>query len=440
MFQSLAQRTFKAPFPFTQDSVTGKLDRLGMVEELANKIATCKISEECIFGLANIEQFKLINHSHGNAAGNFVLQEIAKRMQIELGNETIVGRMGNDEFGFISTYKNVEKIKLICENISKYFAERPLRWNDKNISFCLKFGIVLIENDAQDVDQILTSAAEAIYSAKYDRGITICEYDKDDTAILRRSGNLQHAATVDHWIARDLFLLYLQPIVCLSQTEKVNHFEVLIRGRSQDGGIVTPEKFISAAEDFNLTTKLDKWVIRNLFKWINKHKDSIASSNTFAVNISALSINDDELSDYIIDLVKKENINPKQISFEITERVSISNMKRCHEFMNRLRKIGFTFALDDFGTGYCSFKYIKTLPFDIIKIDGSFIQQIDSDKSSLAIVKAIAEISQAFDKKTVAESIENEKVAEIARDLGIDFGQGYLYSRPVPIDSLTKLN
>ena len=114
-------------------------------------------------------------------------------------------------------------------------------------------------------------------------------------------------------------------------------------------------------------------------------------------------------------------------------------MKRCYDFMSRLKKIGFSFALDDFGTGYCSFKYIQALPFDVIKIDGSFIKNIDSDESSFAIVKAISEITKAFKKKTVAECIENEDIANIVKKLGVDYGQGYLYSKPIPIDALLEL-
>lgn len=426
-------------FPVTYDAITQSLDRPSLIRELNNTLSKSDSDQSCIFGIANVEQFKLINHSHGNAAGDYVLKEIARRMEIELGDEAIIGRMGNDEFGFISKEKNAEQIRIICEAISSSFIHSALPWEGKKINLRLKFGIVLINSNNQDTDQILKSANDAIYSAQYDGGSTICEYNQNDTAILRRSGNLQHAITVDHWIARNLFLLFLQPIVYITNPNKVSHFEVLIRGKTKDGKIITPGKLISAAEDFNLTTKLDKWVIRNLFAWINENSSSVSSKLKFAVNISALSVNDNELCDYIIDLVEEKKINPKQISFEITERVAISNMKRCYDFMNRLKKLGFMFALDDFGTGYCSFKYIKTLPFDIIKIDGSFIKNIDTDRSNFGIVKAISDITKVFNKKTVAECIETEKVSKILEDLGVDYGQGYLYSKPIPIESLTKL-
>ena len=420
------------------DPVTKLLDRPTFILELTNAIAELDDTHRCIFGVANVEHFKFINHSYGNAAGDFVLQEIAKRLSIEFGEDTIIGRMGNDEFGFISKDKNPEEVRSICEVINTSFNESSLPWEGKRICLRIKFGLVLIENSNQNTDQVLKCANEAIYSAQYDGGEAIYEYDQNDTAILRRSGNLEHAITVDRWIAQNLFLLYLQPIVYMDNPKKISHFEILVRGKSKEGQIVAPGHLISAAEDFNLTTKLDMWVIRNLFLWINKQGTSIPSKFKFAINLSALSVNDNELCDYIIELTKEDNINPKQISFEITERVAISNMKRCYDFMSRLRKVGFSFALDDFGTGYCSFKYIKTLPFDVIKIDGSFIKSIDKDDSSLSIVKAISDITKSLHKKTVAECIENEEVANIIRNLGVDYGQGYLYAKPIPIDLLTK--
>ena len=228
----------------------------------------------------------------------------------------------------------------------------------------------------------------------------------------------------------------MQPIVYLNNPKKASHFELLIRGVSDEGKIISPVKLIEAAEDFNLTPMLDKWVIRNLFAWINKNDAAKSSKYKFSFNISALSINENELSSYIINLAKKENINPRKINIEVTERVAISNMKRCFDFMIALKKAGFSFSLDDFGSGYCSFKYIQTLPFDVIKIDGSFIKDIDTNKQNYTITKAVTDIAKAYNRKTVAEYVENKKIADIVSEIGIDFGQGYYYSKPFPISQL----
>jgi len=182
---------------------------------------------------------------------------------------------------------------------------------------------------------------------------------------------------------------------------------------------------------------LDKWVIRNLFTWIKQSDNSLSSQYKFSFNISALSINDNDLSHFIIELAKKEKVNPRKINIEITERVAISNMKRCYDFMTELKKAGFTFSLDDFGSGYSSFKYIQVLPFDVIKIDGSFIRDIDKNKQNQIIAKAVTDIAKAYGRKTVAEYIENEKIAAITSEIGIDYGQGYYFSKPFPITKLS---
>lgn len=438
MFTSFKQKRASIEPSRHYDHVTGKLDRVSLFEELKRIITNTDKQHNVVFGIANIEQFKLVNYAYGNAVGDFALKEISRRMQVKFSDETIIGRIGNDEFGFICEME-IYDVKKRCEELNTSFNKAPLYWEGKSLNVHLSFGIVTVEQHIRDVDSIVKAANEAVYSAQYDGRDTICEYDANDTAILRRSGNLQHAISLSQSIVHDQFLLYVQPIVGLFEPRTIRHYEVLIRGQMKNGSVVPPENYINAAEDFNITTKLDKWVIRNLFKWLNIKSKVIPKTSVFSVNISALSVNDNELSDYIIELMKKENIDPKQVCFEITEHMAIKNINRCRDFMRTLREVGFTFALDDFGTGYCSFKYIKSLPFDIIKVDRSFVNSINTDPINQAIVKAIADICRIYNKKAVAEGIENKAAEQIVNKLGVQYGQGYLYAKPFPIDLLVKV-
>ena len=422
------------------DSITNVLDRASFINFLSEILSSTPSNKECIFGIANIEHFKLINHSYGHKAGDYVLNAVAKTMSLEFDEGTIIGKLGNDEFGFICINKKAAQIQSTCESLNFSLGHAPLMWQRKKINLHIKFGLVSIENQNHDIDQILKAANEAIYSAQYDGCSTVCEYDEQDTAILRRSGNMQEAITLQRWVAKDRFLLYIQPIVSLENPKKTSHFELLLRGKGDDGEVVAPEKLVQAAEDFNMAPMLDRWVIQNLFKWINENSSSKLSQCKFSLNISALSINDNELSEYIIEQAKKQNINPKKINIEVTERVAISNMKRCYDFMTELKKVGFSFSLDDFGTGYCSFKYIQTLPFDVIKIDGSFIKDIVTNKQNKVIVQAVSDIAKAFGRKTVAEYVESKEILECVRKIGIDYGQGYYFSTPFPITQLNKEN
>ncbi len=418
------------------DSTTGLLDRPSLINALSLVASKNEPSTDYVFGVANIDQFKLINHSYGYAAGDYVLNALAKTMSLEFEQSTIIGRLGNDEFGFITKNKRIAQIQSSCESLNFSLNHAPISWQDKKINLHIKFGLVPIEDETNDTDQILKAASEAIYSAQYDGYSTVCEYNEKDTAILRRSGNMQEAIKLQRWIARDQMVLFAQPIVRLDNHKKISHFELLLRGKTDEGEIISPEKLVKAAEDFNIAPMLDKWVIRSIFSWINKNSDDASSQYKFSLNISALSINDSELSDYIIQVAEKENINPRKINFEVTERVAISNMKRCYDFMMKLKKEGFSFSLDDFGSGYCSFKYIQTLPFDVIKIDGAFIKDIHTNSRNHTIVKAVNDIAKAYGRKTVAEYVENETIAGVLNEIGIDYGQGYYYSKPFSIEDL----
>ncbi|MFK8027765.1 MAG: EAL domain-containing protein [Gammaproteobacteria bacterium] len=422
------------------DPITGVLDRASFIDALSTVLSKKSKNTPYIFGVANIEQFKLINHSYGYQAGDYALNVVAKTLSLELDKKTIIGRVGNDEFGFICIDKKVAQIQSSCESLNFSLGHAPLKWDNKEIRLHIKFGLVSIDQKNVDIDQILRAANEAIHSAQYDGCSTVCEYDQKDTAILRRSGNMQEAIRLQRWIARDQFLLYVQPIVYLDNPKKASHFELLLRGQTDQGKIISPGKLIEAAEEFNLTPTLDKWVIRNLFSWVSNNSSDTTANYKFSFNLSALSLNDNDLSRYIIDLAKKEKINPRKINIEVTERVAISSLKRCYEFMSELKKLGFTFSLDDFGSGYCSFKYIQTLPFDVIKIDGSFIKDIETNKQNRTIVKAVTDIAKAYGRKTVAEYIENKEISDIVRDIGVDYGQGYYYSKPFPISKIESSN
>lgn len=418
----------------TFDKITGMLDRASFIHLL--EAVLVEEAQSCIFGIANIENFKLINHSHGYKAGDYILNAIAKTMSLEFNKNTIIGRIGNDEFGFICLDQQIAQVQSTCESLNFSLKNAPLTWEAERIHLHIKFGLVSAKNQNYSFDQILKAASEAIHSVQHEGYSTVCEYNEQDSEMLRRNDKIEEAIKLQGWIAKNQLSLYLQPIVFLDNPEQASHFEVLLRGKPNNGEIISPAKFIEAAEDFNLTPLLDKWVIRNLFRWINENSSSNMPDSKFSLNISALSINDSDFSQYIISEAEKENITAKKINIEVTERVDINNIKQCYDFMTELNKIGFTFSLDDFGTGYCSFKYMQTLPFDVIKIDGTFIKDITTNRQNRIIVKSVNDIAKAYGKKTVAEYIENATIAKYVTDIGIDYGQGYYFSRPFPISHL----
>ena len=213
-----------------------------------------------------------------------------------------------------------------------------------------------------------------------------------------------------------------------------NHYEVLLR--LQDDELVLPSNFFPAADRYNLSSQLDRWVIGETFQWIASHPAHLERLHLCAINLSGHSLNEEKFLEFINDKFMNLPIPPNKICFEITETVAIANLTQAANFMRTLKQKGCRFALDDFGSGLSSFAYLKNLPVDILKIDGLFVQDMINDSLDLAMVKSINDIGRVMGKKTVAEFVENEKTLDKLREIGVDYAQGFGIARPRPIDDL----
>ena len=230
----------------------------------------------------------------------------------------------------------------------------------------------------------------------------------------------------------------IQPIDGVSH---ILHFELLLRMLDQDGSLVSPGKFMPAAERFRLMPLIDYWVIDNSFKILtDAEPESNVEDYKWTINLSGQSLNEPSL---VLDITKKAKeyeINPNIICFEVTETAAVHNLKNARIIIDDLKELGFSFALDDFGSGLSSFAYLKSLPVDYLKIDGAFIEGIINDPFTEAIVKAINEVSQVRGLKTVAEFVENPEIIRCIKDIGVNYAQGYGISKPIPlIDELKRL-
>ena len=202
----------------------------------------------------------------------------------------------------------------------------------------------------------------------------------------------------------------------------------------EDGSLVTPDMFIPAAERYNLMLTLDKWVINQVFLWLSKHRDKHAQIKLCSINLSGISITDSSFATYICDKLQQYDIPPEIICFEITETAAITNLVKATRFLDDLHDIGCMFALDDFGSGVSSYGYLKNLPVDFLKIDGEFVREIVNNPVSLAMVKSINEIGHMMGKKTIAEYVEDQSIVALLKEIGVDYAQGYVFSKPAPVD------
>ena len=232
-------------------------------------------------------------------------------------------------------------------------------------------------------------------------------------------------------------LLVQQPIIPLTQPDGEVCYELLLRMRQQGNDqLVLPGAFLAAAERYNLSIKLDHWVVTHAIRWLADHPEHVKTLSLCTINLSGLSLSDDRFLGYLRDTLQTSGIAPHKLCFEITETAAIANLGTANRFIRALRDQGCHFALDDFGSGFCSLNYLKNLPVDFLKIDGMFIKNIDTDPIDTTMVQSINDIAHKMGKRTIAEFVENDRTLHIIKDIGIDYAQGYVFGRPTPLSQL----
>jgi EAL domain-containing protein (putative c-di-GMP-specific phosphodiesterase class I) len=244
-----------------------------------------------------------------------------------------------------------------------------------------------------------------------------------------------------HWISRinhaleeSRFQLYFQKIAPLKSSEGkfMNHGEILLRMIDKEGDVISPNTFLSAAERYNMIRMIDEWVLENTISWLSTQKQKALVS----VNLSGMSLSDKSFLNFVVTKIKEYKINPELLCFEITETAAISHLTTAIHFMTVLKKLGCTFALDDFGSGLSSFSYLTSLPVDYLKIDGSFVVDIDKDPMHYAMVKSINEVGHVMGIKTIAEYAASDNIINCLKEIGVDHAQGYAVSRPLPLAAM----
>ena len=218
--------------------------------------------------------------------------------------------------------------------------------------------------------------------------------------------------------------------------ERGDHYELLIRMEDTQGNIIPPGKFLSVAETYHLSPQIDRWVIGAAIDWFSHHPRSLERLSLCSINLSGHSLGNPKMHDFILRKFSNPKVTPEKFCFEVTETAAITRLESAMDFIKTLKAAGFRFALDDFGTGVSSFAYLKALPVDFLKIDGTFVKQMDRDAVDWAMVKSINETGHVMGKKTIAEFVENEAIVHYLQELAVDYAQGYVFTPPRPLDDL----
>lgn len=412
----------------THDSLTGLPNRVLLVDRFNQAIANARRYETTFATLLiDLDNFKIINDSFGHEAGDQLLKLIGQRFLNNLSMYDSLIRLGGDEFVVILSCGKedksyLEKARVLLDSILV-----PAKLSNHTVIVSGSIGISLYLRDGDTADELLRNADAALYKAKELGRNTCQEYVKEfneDVLQHTQLATLLRSAIADN----QLFLQY-QPLY-QTKTGDIFGAEALIRWQHPELGVIYPNFMIPLAEETGLIMDIGEWVLKEVCKK-SLEWQKLSPGLVLAINISGYQFRQKEFIDNVNKIIKESGVNPKLLEFEMTESLLFKNIPETAMKMDELKKMGINISIDDFGTGYASFSYLKNFPFDKIKIDKSFIDDVHKDESAAAIVEAIVTMSRRMGIKAVAEGVENKQQLDFLIKFLGDQVQGYYYSRPL---------
>lgn len=421
----------------SHDMLTGLINRREFEVRLAKAITDVKYSKRNhVLCYMDLDEFKIVNDTCGHIAGDVLLQSLSKHLEEKIRNTDTIARLGGDEFGLLLPLCNIQKAREIANNLREEIKAFPFIWEGKIFDVGVSIGLVEIDENIGTLTNALKAADSACYVAKELGKNRIHVYKENDVNLTQRLGDMHYSQIIQESLVNDNFVLYAQEIEANNEDEIKWHGEFLIRMLDEDGNIISPDKFIPAAERYHLMVDIDKWVINNAFINIKKLEEKYKGSILCAINLSGQSVCDKSFLSHVINKINETEVSPSSVCFEITETAAVANFFEAEKLLGKLRGMGCSFSLDDFGSGLSSFGYLKKLNVDYLKIDGSFVKSMLNDEKDYALVKSINQVGKELGMKTIAEFVENESLHNALKKLNVDYVQGYGIAKPVPLSSI----
>lgn len=421
----------------SHDALSGLINRREFELRLQRALDSVQSGSQHAVCYLDLDQFKIINDTCGHIAGDELLRQLAQVLQGRVRSNDTLARLGGDEFGLLLHDCGIDDAVTVANGLLKAVEHHAFVWGNSTFSVGASIGLVPVTPTFRRVTQVLQAADAACYAAKDQGRNRIHVYQEDDTLVAQRHGEMQWVARVKRALNDNRFFLEAQPIVPLQGDRPANrNYELLVRMRDESGRVVPPGAFLPAVERYNLSLRLDRWVITTALQWIATHRAQSERVSRIFINLSGDSVGDSQLQEFIRQSMVEMDVAPERIGFEITETAAIGNLTRANQLIAGLRALGCAFSLDDFGSGVSSFAYLKALTVDYLKIDGLFIGNIVADRIDYEMVRSITDIGHVMGKKVVAESVESLEAMEKLRLIGVDFVQGFAVGMPVSMDSM----
>lgn len=419
------------------DALTALLTRSAFEAQVRAQLASRRApAPECALYL-DIDRMHVVNDNFGMHVGDELIGKIADVLRKKPRPGALAARIAGDRFAVFLPDCTLEFAEQIGEMVRRQCAELTYARGDGTVQVSVSVGAAELPEGPNRLAHGLANAEIACKAAK-DRGRDRVEIFQDaDQSIMRRSTDIVVVQALHEALAADRFALFAQPILPLNGNHKEPHFEFLLRMVSENSELLPPEKFLSAAERYQLLPAIDRWVIRNAIGVLSAHAALLRGrAMRFSMNISGASIAADDFLEFLQGTIADSGLPPEILCFELTETSAVSNLAKANLLMQRMRGFGCSFALDDFGTGLSSLVYLKSLPVSVLKIDGAFVRDSGNNPRTESMVRAIAQLARTMGMETVAEYVETDELRTRMAGLGVDYGQGFAIGRPVPIDQV----
>ncbi len=413
-------------FATTHDELTGLVNRKEFERNVESLLGQGD-EVECSLLYLDLRQFRIINDAAGYEAGDQILKDVSKLLLEYAPKEAVVARLGGNEFGVLVRHSSIDGLaKQYVRQINEY----QFKWNDKNYKLAVSIGVASASDVASNTDKLLKVAEEACRKAKL-RGPNKVDHYTVDESNLSQQAQIKAKVAGFSNLNDERTLLRCQKIIPLqSETSVKTHYEILLSVYDDRGHLIPAYDFVRTAEKYNRMQAVDRWVVGHMLDWMSQHKVALDAMGGISINLSGHSLNDEELLEFIYHRLSEHDAPIEKLWFEITEAAAISNIHSVAEFMNELKEIGCHFCLGNFGAGVSSYHFLKELPVDMIKIDGTFIKNLTTDDGDRAMVRSMTEMVHFMGKELVATQVEDMQCLDLLTSLGVDYAQGYVIEKP----------
>lgn len=439
MMRQISQTTKQMRFQSEHDQLTGLYNRF-FIENALKTALKDENKNHYILISVDIDQFKLINDSAGVLGGDELLKMISRGCLEQSPENAIIARVGGDDFFILLKNTSEAEGILFAEERLKNLKNFRFSWEGQAYSISVSMGLIAFKPFEYTLKELIKAVDSVFYAAKSSGRNKLKVYHPDDQFTERFNVELETAKHIKEALENGpaRFELFAQAIVPLQQKSEKISYEILIRMWDADNNFIPPDSFLPTAERYQMMAEIDMHVLWQFLTQVTEQPEHIEKLHIAHVNLAGSSLNNPDFQAKVKEAVSSFHFPWHKLELEITETSAVGNFNQAKDFIDWLKRTGIGLALDDFGTGMSSFEYLKSLPFDVVKIDGSFVKDMHTDPSDKAVIRYIHEISELRNQETVAEYVETQEDVDALTEIGITYGQGYFLGKPKPLSDWLK--